>query len=125
MSVRTEKVASVIKKTLARPLSELAQEIGAGLVSITDVRLSPDLRVATIQLSIYGGNIAPAPALVELQNRSGRLKQSLAGGARLRFIPELRFHLDDREDAIRHIEKLLEQAKTSSPSDSIAKEGEE
>jgi ribosome-binding factor A len=113
MSVRTEKVASVIKRALAMPLSNLAHEVEGGMVSITEVRLSPDLRIATLYLSIFGGKTPPASVLLELQQRQSELRHSLAGSVRLRFVPELRFFLDDRVDAIKHIEKLLEQAKQS------------
>ena len=107
MSVRTEKVASVIKKGLAQYLSDLAFESNAGLVTITTVRLTKDLHIAKIYISIFGGKSGPGEFMNVLDDRKQELRMQLAHSVRLKFTPELRFYLDDTLDQIDHIQKLL------------------
>jgi ribosome-binding factor A len=107
MSIRTEKVASVIKKALAQPVSDIAYELAAGLVTITAVRLSKDLHIAKIYVSLFGGKVGPGEFIDELDNRKQELRMYVAHNVRLKFAPELRFYLDDTLDQIDHIQRLL------------------
>ena len=59
MSIRSEKVASVIQRALVEPIGDLAREHKAGLVTITTVRISSDLHIAKVYFSLYGGKISP------------------------------------------------------------------
>ena len=109
MSIRTEKVASVIKRILAEPIRGLAAEyIPGALVTLTSVRISKDLRIASIYISIYGKNASPGDFLTRLEDKKGMLKAAVNSGARLRFTPELRFFLDDTLDQMEHIQGLLD-----------------
>lgn len=107
MSIRTEKVSSVIKRILAKPLSDIAHEVGAGLVTVTAVRLSKDLHIAKVYISSYGGKISTASLITFLESRSGELRSIVGANVRLRYTPELRFYLDDTLDQIENIQKLL------------------
>ena len=53
-SRRQKKVASLIKEALSRLLIEVIQDSGSGLITITRVEMTPDLRVAYIYLSVFG-----------------------------------------------------------------------
>lgn len=111
MSLRTEKVASVIKRTLAQPISDYAKEVFAGLVTITDVRLTNDLQIAKVYLSVYAGKVTPAQFVNMLEKKVGELRSYVGSKVRLRFTPELRFYIDDSLDQIEHIQKLLDSVK--------------
>jgi len=54
MSIRTEKVASVIVEALSDPLRKIASEINAGLITVTSVKMSPDLQIAKVYISCIG-----------------------------------------------------------------------
>lgn len=107
MSIRTEKVASVIKKSLAQYLSDLALEHESGLVTITSVKLTKDLHIAKVYISIFGGQTGPGEFMKILENSRQEIRTHVAHNVRLRFAPELRFYLDDTLDQIEHIQKLL------------------
>ncbi len=109
MSIRTEKVASEIQKALARPLSDFASENAAGFVTVTHVRMSPDLRVARVYLSIFGGKIPPAQAMIVLETRTKDIRRQMVSKIRLRFAPELRFYLDDTLDMMNRVDELLKK----------------
>lgn len=112
MSIRTEKVSSEIKKALAQPISDIAGELEAGLATVTAVRISPDLKVAKVYVSLYGKNYNAADFIDELTRKQGHLRHILGTKVRLRFTPELHFFLDDTLDQMEHIQKILNQANT-------------
>ncbi|MBD1209082.1 MAG: 30S ribosome-binding factor RbfA [Ignavibacteria bacterium] len=107
MSIRTEKVSSELRQALARPLADIASEISAGFITVTHVRMSPDLRIARVYLSVFGGKISPEQTVAKVSERAGSLRKHVNTKVRLRFSPELHFYLDDTLDAISHIETLL------------------
>lgn len=111
MSVRQEKVASVIKRALSRPVSEIASENSAGMVTVTAVRLSPDLSVAKVYISLFGKKTTPAKIISILEARKGEMRHIIGKAVKLRITPDLRFFYDDTLDQIEHIQKLLDGAK--------------
>jgi ribosome-binding factor A len=110
-SIRAEKVGSVIKRVLATAVSGLANRFNAGLVTITSVRLSSDLQVAKVYLSVYGGKMPPVKFLDILEENKGSLRSEVGSQVRLRHTPDLRFFLDDTLDQMEHIQNLLNSVK--------------
>jgi ribosome-binding factor A len=111
MSIRAEKVASVIKHALAQPITDLAHEHNAGLVTITAVRLSNDLQLARVYLSIYGGKSSPGTFLSIMDEAVGMLRSIIGKSVRLRHTPQIKFFLDDTLDEINRIQALLDSVK--------------
>ncbi|MFW5701333.1 MAG: 30S ribosome-binding factor RbfA [Bacteroidota bacterium] len=109
MSLRAEKVASTIKRIIAEPISQLAREHDAGMVTVTSVRVSPDLQIAKVYLSVFGEKNSPGKFLQYLENNSGDLRRIVGQKMRLRYTPELRFYLDDTLNQMEHIQNLLDQ----------------
>lgn len=115
MSIRTERVASVIQQALTRPMSKIASELSAGLITVTSVRMSPDLRIAKVYLSIFGGQISPEKALTRIEDQAKQIRHEVASSVRLRYAPELRFYLDDTLDNIDRISGLLKKVREEYP----------
>ncbi len=112
MSIRTERVAGEIQKALAGPLKSISEEIGAGFITVTEVRLSPDLQTARVYISVFGGKRTPAEVLDHIeQHESGRLRHQIARAVRLRYAPALRFYIDDSLDRAQRIEAILDSVK--------------
>jgi len=114
MSIRTEKVASVIKRELAGKLSDLANEYSAGLVTITSVRLTKDLHIAKVYISVFGGSLSQGEFLGIIEENTKSLRGELGRNIRLRFTPELKFYLDDTLDQMEHIQDILNTVKPKS-----------
>ncbi|MFH1049856.1 MAG: 30S ribosome-binding factor RbfA [bacterium] len=114
MSIRAEKVSSLMKRVLVKPINELASENKAGLVTVTSVRISEDLQIAKIYISIFGDTISPGKFLAILDDKRGSLRSYVGKNIRLRYTPDLRFFLDDTLDKIDHIQELLDSVKTNS-----------
>ncbi len=114
MSIRTDKVASVIKKALANKVSGIAKGNSAGLVTITSVRMSNDLQIAKVFISLYGGKISPAKFLDMLDDNKSDLRSYIGSQVRLRHTPELRFYIDDTLDQMDRIQNLIDSVKKNS-----------
>jgi ribosome-binding factor A len=76
------------------------------LVTVPEVRMSPDLRMATIYVMPLGGR--DIKAVIEALDRNKRyLRGEIAHRVNLKFAPEIRFRADERFDEAERIEKLL------------------
>jgi ribosome-binding factor A len=112
VSIRTERVAGEIQKALANPLRNIAEELSAGFISVTEVRLSADLQLARVYLSVFGGRRTPAEVIDHLEEHEvGRLRHQLAKSVRLRYTPQLKFYIDDSLDRAQRIEAILDRVR--------------
>lgn len=78
------------------------------MVSVTRVRISPDLSVCTAYLSIFPSERGEE-LLQNINRNNSQLRYALGQRVRhqLRIVPELRFYIDDSLDYIDHIDELL------------------
>ena len=102
-----------ISRQLQKDLSEIFQLEGRALfgtsfVSVTVVRVSPDLSVARTYLSVFGVE-NKEKLLTEINQKSYAIRKKLAARVRnqMRKVPELKFFLDDSVDYAQNIESLL------------------
>lgn len=77
-------------------------------VTISAVKLSPDLQVATVYFRVYPG-ANPDAARVGLGRAAGFIRKELAGNLELRRVPELRFFYDESIERGSRVEELLQQ----------------
>lgn len=117
MTIRAEKVSNEIRKAVVRPINDLAIEHKAGLLTITTVKISKDLRVARIYFSLMGGAIGKSKFLEILELNKSEIRKSLANSLRLRFVPELKFFYDDTLDTIEHITDVLKKVQDKDSGD--------
>ncbi|NQW28963.1 MAG: 30S ribosome-binding factor RbfA [Ignavibacteria bacterium] len=112
MSIRTERVSGEIQKALASPLQRIAGELSAGFITVTEVRMSPDLQIARVYVSVFGGRKTPAEVLKYIDDvEAGRIRHHIAKTVRLRYVPQLKFFIDDSLDRAQRIEALLDSVK--------------
>jgi ribosome-binding factor A len=112
MSIRAEKVASVIKKAIIEPITALGRERSAGFITVSSVKLSRDLRIAKIYISILGAKSSPGIFIKALEDNQGKIRAHIGRNVRMRFLPELRFYLDDTLDQMEHIQDVIDSVKT-------------
>ena len=112
MSIRTDKVASLIKRILTQPIAEIAEEYSAGLVTVTSVRVSKDLQLARVYISVYDKKMSPGEFVEILEKRKKRIRSYLGSNMRLRYTPDLQFHIDDTLDQMDHIQDLIDNVNT-------------
>jgi ribosome-binding factor A len=96
MSRRTERLASTIQQELAQIiLRELNDPRLTGMPSITRVKVSPDLSIADVYVTVMGTEGHQAAALNALRHSAGLMRTKLTHSLSLRVAPFLKFHLDE------------------------------
>ena len=107
-STRHHKIARLIQKDLSDIFLHYARSLGGTLISVSEVRVSPDLAIANVYLSIYPQDKVAA-TLEKIQEDHGKIRGEMGSLERhqLRIIPELNFHLDETIDRMERIDELL------------------
>jgi ribosome-binding factor A len=110
-STRQKKVSRLIQKELAELFIRKSSEIASGkLISVTIVRVSPDLSFAKVFLSIFP-SANQEEVLNTIKEHAPKLRFELGQKVRtqLRIVPEIAFFIDDSLDYIDNIDKLLKK----------------
>src|SRR5712692_1998855 len=111
---RHERIAEEILHEVSAMLAgELKDPRLAGLLTVTEVRVTPDLKQARIFVSVEGTEAEQATTLAGLAAAAGYVRHELAERLGLRRSPEVHFVLDHSEQYGRRIEELLRQTKKS------------
>ena len=105
---RLEKISRLVQKELSEIFRAETAKMGGVLVSVSSVRVSADLSVARVRLSIFPSDRADE-LLKNIQANTATIRYNLGQRVRyqLRRVPELTFFLDDSLDYIEHIDQLL------------------
>jgi ribosome-binding factor A len=110
VSGRTRKVESQIREIVGEEVASLSDPRIRGLVTVTGVRVSPDLANATVFYSLLSGESAEE-AQQGLQSAAGRIQGSLGAQTRLKRTPRLRFEPDPVVEQATRIESALREVK--------------
>jgi ribosome-binding factor A len=108
-SQRQLRVGELVRHALADMLTRGAVHdpvIQNHLITVPEVRMTADLRLATIYVMPLGGRDADA-VLAALERNKRFLRGEIAREINLKFAPEIRFRIDERFDEAERIEKLL------------------
>jgi len=109
---RHERVAEEIRHEVSAMLAgELKDPRLAGLVTVTEVRVSPDLKQARIYVSVMGTQAEQTSTLQGLTAAAGYVRHELTERLQVRRAPEVHFVLDHTEEYGQRIEELLRQTK--------------
>ena len=115
-TTRQQKIARLIQKELSEIFLLETAKIGNVIVSVSTVRVSPDLSIAKAYLSVFPSNKGEE-IVANINKNSKSIRYDLAQKVRfqLRKTPELAFYLDDSLDYIEHIDNLLKSDPTYHP----------
>ncbi len=108
-SIRQNKVSRLIQRDLSEMFQQECKEFTVGaMLSITTVRVSPDLSYAKVYVSVFpSGRVDEVMKSLEEHNKTIRFILGKKVGKQMRIIPELRFFVDDSLDYIDKIDELL------------------
>jgi ribosome-binding factor A len=106
VSQRTEKVQKVAKEILGESIQTL-KDPRIGFVTVTAVRVTPDLRSARVFVSVFGSPEEQAETMAGLESAKPFLRSEIGKGVRLRYLPELVFHRDEGPEVAERIEEIL------------------
>ncbi|MFC2169441.1 30S ribosome-binding factor RbfA [Acidobacteriota bacterium] len=109
-SRRQKRVANLIREELGRILIEFFQGSSSGIITITRIEMSKDLKTANIYFSFLG-NVTHEEILEFLNSRKGYLRKSIASKVKLKYNPLLFFAFDPNIAQEEKIDKLIENIK--------------
>lgn len=112
-TTRQNKISRLIQQDMGEIfLKEMKPVMGQSMITVTGVRITPDLSIARIHVSIFPiGGVSKEQVMALIKENTADLRRRLGmrEGKQLRIIPHLEFFLDDSLDYIENIEKLLKQ----------------
>jgi ribosome-binding factor A len=117
---RRERVGALLQSAIAELLLRDVKDPRIGMVTVTGVDLSPDLKHARVYVAPLGDPAAGARALAGLRSARPYLQSRVGRRLGLRFTPELRFELDTSFDRADRVERLLREVappRTEEPDD--------
>ncbi|MEU6863077.1 30S ribosome-binding factor RbfA [Streptomyces sp. NPDC046876] len=113
-NARAKKLADLIREVVAQKLQRGIKDPRLGThVTITDTRVTGDLREATVFYTVYGDDEDRASAAAGLESAKGMLRSAVGRVAGTKFTPTLTFVADALPDTARTIEDLLDKARLS------------
>jgi ribosome-binding factor A len=107
---RQRKMADRVRVIVAETLESRIKDPRLGFITVTDVRVTPDLREASVFYTVYGDDEARQSTAAALESAKGVLRTEVGRQTGVKFTPTLAFIPDAIPDTARHLEDLLKQA---------------
>ncbi len=117
MSRRTDRVSELLRHEISRLLTlQIKDPRLSGVISITRIATSPDLRTARVYLSVMGDAAAKQSALEGIRSAASFLRRELRPRLTLRHTPYLEFDLDESIEQGDHILGIMDTIRDTQPS---------
>lgn len=107
---RQRKMADRVKVIVAETLEKRIKDPRLGFITVTDVRVSPDIREASVFYTVYGDEESRAATAAALESAKGVLRTEVGKQTGVKFTPSLEFIPDAIPETAAHLEELLKQA---------------
>jgi ribosome-binding factor A len=120
---RANKLADRIAKIVAEMLERRVKDPRLGFVTVTDAKLTGDLREATVYYTVYGSADEQAGTAAALKSATGLIRSEVGRQTGLRHTPSLSFVRDTLPEGAQHMEELVAQARAADEALAQAREG--
>jgi ribosome-binding factor A len=107
---RAERISVRIQSVITELLSKKMQDPRIEMATISGVKLSSDLRIAHVYISVFGDKKRIKEALEGFRKSSGFIRKSIAPKLGLKYMPELKFVHDDSFDKAAKMDELIKSA---------------
>ncbi len=114
---RIKRYSDSIKRAVSEILEFKVKDPRKGFVTVTRVKVSPDLRIASVYYTVLGETEQRRLTALALEHSKAFIKNELKPSIASRFLPELRFFYDDTFEHASRIEALLKQIEDDSGTD--------
>ena|SRR5664280_2750245 len=121
-AARARKLAVRIREVVASTLEMQVKDPRLGMVTITDTRVTPDLREATVYYTVYGDDVERTASAAALDSAKGVLRAAVGRQTGVKFTPTLAFIADEVPETARHIVDLVARARAAD--DEVARAAE-
>jgi ribosome-binding factor A len=124
-AARARKLADRIAQIVAEMLERRIKDPRLGFVTVTEARLTNDLREATVFYTVYGSADDRAATAAALASATGVIRSEVGRQTGLRHTPSLTFVPDTVPDNVQHIEDLVVRAREADAAVAATREGAE
>ncbi|MEN9989958.1 MAG: hypothetical protein RL508_937 [Actinomycetota bacterium] len=107
---RARRLAERIKVLVAEALERAVKDPDLGFVTITDVRVTPDLQHASIYYTVFGSDEDKARSAEIIERNRGRIRGEIGRGLSIRLTPTIEFQTDAVPETAAHMTELLAEA---------------
>jgi ribosome-binding factor A len=114
---RQRQVAELLHEEISLLIQRRVRDPRLGFVTVTGVKMSPDLRVAHVYVSVLGSDDDVQTSLESLSRAAGFFRRELGASLSLRYLPELNFRPDDTFERALRIDQLLDSLQEETPED--------
>jgi ribosome-binding factor A len=121
-AARARKLAVRIREVVASTLEMQVKDPRLGMVTITDTRVTPDLREATVYYTVYGDDVERTASAAALDSAKGVLRAAVGRQTGVKFTPTLAFIADEVPETARRIVDLVARARAAD--DEVARAAE-
>ncbi len=109
MFKRSEKVAEAIHEMVSELLVKGLKDPRIGFVTITGVKVTDDLHLATVYFTVIGSDAEKKSTEQGLNSARGFIRKEMGKALRMRYVPDLMFRYDESVEYGSRIESLLKQ----------------
>ena len=114
---RRRQVAELLHEEISLLIQSQVDDPRLGFVTVTGVKVTPDLRLAQVYVSVMGSDDEVKQTLAGLKSAAGFFRHELGSTLSLRFTPELSFRLDKSLEQGLRIDQLLDSLPAQAPAD--------
>jgi ribosome-binding factor A len=108
---RTRRMSVRVREIVASMLELQVKDPRLGMVTVTDTRMTPDLREATVFYTVLGDDAVRESTAQALESAKGIIRTAVGRGTGLKHTPTIAFVHDALPDDARHIDELLERVR--------------
>ena len=108
---RARKLAERIKVLVAEALTSAVKDPDLGFVTITDVKVTPDLQHSTIYFTVYGTDEEKKQSAAIIEKNRGVIRREVGHNLNIRLTPTVEFVLDEIPETAAHMNDLLAEAR--------------
>ncbi len=122
---RARRLSEAIAQIVAEMLERRIKDPRLGFVTITEARVTGDLREATVFYTVYGSEDERAASAVALASATGLIRSEVGRQTGIKHTPSITFEPDTVPDTARNIEELVAKARVADAAVAAAREGAE
>jgi len=106
---RVKRVEAALKDEVSRIIHDDLKDPRLGFITVTRVKLTPDLRSARIYYSVLGDEKSKKSTKIGLKQAKGYIRKLIGQRLKLRFTPEIAFDMDDTSEYVQKIEDIIDK----------------
>ena len=122
---RARRLSEAIAQIVAEMLERRIKDPRLGFITVTEARVTGDLREATVFYTVYGSDTERAATAAALASAAGLIRSEVGRKTGIKHTPSITFQPDTLPDAARNIEELVARARDADAAVAAAREGAE